>query len=116
MDNQEVQLGFVIENEIIMHLTLIKKIRQEVSLYDPVGVDKEGNEIILIETLGTPPEIFSEMVETQLELKNLLERIVTLSPQEIKVLTLRFGLSSGIRATQREDARKLGISRSCVPN
>ncbi|WP_353928462.1 sigma factor-like helix-turn-helix DNA-binding protein [Desulfofundulus kuznetsovii] len=44
----------------------------------------------------------------------MLERISRLSPQEIKVLTLRFGLSSGIRATQREVARKLGISRSYV--
>ncbi|SHJ08417.1 RNA polymerase sporulation sigma factor SigK [Desulfofundulus thermosubterraneus] len=103
-----------IENEILMHLRLIKKTRREVSLYDPVGVDKEGNEITLIETLGTPPEIVSEMVETQLELKNLLERIVALSPQEKKVLTLRLGLISGVRATQREVARKLGISRSYV--
>lgn len=103
-----------IENEILMHLRLIKKIRQEVSLYDPVGVDKEGNEIALIEILGTHPEVVTEIVENQFELKHLLERIGQLSPQEKKVLTLRFGLSSGIRATQREVARKLGISRSYV--
>lgn len=103
-----------IENEILMHLRLIKKTRQEVSLYDPVGVDKEGNEITLIEILGTHPEVVIEIVENQFELKHLLERIGQLSPQEKKVLTLRFGLSSGVRATQREVARKLGISRSYV--
>ncbi|NHM27784.1 RNA polymerase sporulation sigma factor SigK [Desulfofundulus sp. TPOSR] len=103
-----------IENEILMHLRLLKKIRQEVSLYDPVGVDKDGNEIALIEILGTHPEVVTEIVENQFELKHLLERIGQLSPQEKKVLTLRFGLSSGIRATQREVARKLGISRSYV--
>ncbi len=103
-----------IENEILMHLRLIKKIRQEVSLYDPVGVDKEGNEITLIEILGTHPEVVTEIVENRFELKHLLERIGRLSPQEKKVLTLRFGLSSGVRATQREVARKLGISRSYV--
>ncbi|MBE3588602.1 MAG: RNA polymerase sporulation sigma factor SigK [Thermoanaerobacteraceae bacterium] len=104
-----------IENEILMHLRLMKKARQEISLYDPVGVDKEGNEITLLEILGTHPEIVTEMVENQFELKYLLERIDQLSAQEKKVLTLRFGLSNGgVRATQREVARKLGISRSYV--
>ncbi|MQL53802.1 RNA polymerase sporulation sigma factor SigK [Desulfofundulus thermobenzoicus] len=103
-----------IENEILMHLRLMKKTRQEVSLYDPVGVDKEGNEITLLEILGTHPEIVTEMVENQFELKYLLERIDQLSTQEKKVLTLRFGLENGVRTTQREIARRLGISRSYV--
>jgi RNA polymerase sporulation-specific sigma factor len=103
-----------IENEILMHFRSLKKIRQEVSLYDPVGVDKEGNEVTLMEILGTHPETIPEIVENQFELKNMMEIIEQLSPREKKVLSMRFGLDNGIQATQREIARKLGISRSYV--
>jgi len=103
-----------IENEILMHLRYTKKIRSEVSLYDPVGVDKEGNEITLIDILGTHPEIVSEMVENRFEQKRLREKVHQLTRREKKVLELRFGLEDGARKTQREIARSLGISRSYV--
>lgn len=103
-----------IENEILMHLRYTKKIRSEVSLYDPIGVDKEGNEISLIDILGTHPEVVSEMVENRFEQKRLREKVHQLTRREKKVLELRFGLEDGARKTQREIARSLGISRSYV--
>lgn len=103
-----------IENEILMHLRFMKKVRAEVSLYDPIGIDKEGNEITLIDVLGTHPEVVSEMVENRFEQKRLQEKVCHLTRREKKVLELRFGLQDGDRKTQREIARSLGISRSYV--
>lgn len=103
-----------IENEILMHLRFIKKIKAEVSLYDPIGVDKEGNEITLIDILGTHPEVVVEVVENKFEKGRLMEKIHHLTNREKKVLELRFGLKDGSRKTQREIAKSLGISRSYV--
>ncbi|KUK54765.1 MAG: RNA polymerase sigma factor [Desulfotomaculum sp. 46_296] len=103
-----------IDNEILMHLRFIKKTRSEVSLYDPIGLDKEGNEITLIDVLGTHSEIVAETVENLFEKKRLMEIICKLNKREKNVLELRFGLGSGRHDTQREIAKKLGISRSYV--
>lgn len=103
-----------IENEILMHLRFIKKMRSEVSLYDPIGVDKEGNEINLLDILGTHSDVVSELVENKFEQSRLLGKIKNLTPRERKVLELRFGLSDGTRKTQREIAKILNISRSYV--
>jgi len=92
----------------------MKKVKVEVSLYDPIGVDKEGNEITLIDILGTHPEVVAEMVENNFEQKRLLEKVRQLTRREKKVLELRFGLEDGARMTQREIAKSLGISRSYV--
>lgn len=103
-----------IENEILMHLRAIKKNRGEVSLYDPIGVDKEGNEITLIDVLGTERDVVADTVETAFEYEMLLNRVKVLTKREKKVLELRFGLINGLRKTQREIAKMLGISRSYV--
>ncbi len=103
-----------IENEILMHLRFIKKVRAEVSLYDPIGVDKEGNEITLIDILGTHPEVVAETVEARFEKKRLMDKVRLLTRREKKVLEQRFGLENGDRKTQREIAKSLGISRSYV--
>lgn len=103
-----------IENEILMFLRASKKNKNEVSLYDPIGMDKEGNEITLMDVLGTGPEAVSEMVERIFEEKRLLEKVKKLSKRERKVLELRYGLFGSIKRTQREIARLLGISRSYV--
>ncbi|OPY62437.1 MAG: RNA polymerase sigma-28 factor precursor [Pelotomaculum sp. PtaU1.Bin065] len=97
-----------------MHLRYIKKVKAEISLYDPIGVDKEGNEITLVDILGTHPEIVAETVENRFEQKRLREKVSHLTRREKKVLELRFGLENGARQTQREIARNLGISRSYV--
>lgn len=103
-----------IENEILMHLRATKKQKVEVSLYDPIGVDKEGNEISLIDVLGTEHDVVADMVENLFEQKRVMEKIIILTSRERNVLELRYGLFNKLRKTQREIAKKLGISRSYV--
>lgn len=101
-------------NEILMHLRSLKKTRGEVSIYDPIGVDKEGNEITLMDILGSDGESISDQVENKFEQKALLEKLKILSYRERLVLQLRYGLMNGPRRTQREIAKILKISRSYV--
>jgi len=105
--------GRCIENEILMHLRSTKKSRSEVLLHDPIGSDKEGNEITLIDILSSDNDV-AEEVEMGVEQEKLYENIRGLSRRERKVLELRYGLLNGIRQTQREISKKLGISRSYV--
>ncbi len=103
-----------IENEILMQLRSSRNNWAEVSLHDSIGVDKEGNEITLIDVLGTDPDTVSDKVETDFEYRRLYEKIRELGPREKLVLALRYGLPNGFRKTQREIAKMLGISRSYV--
>lgn len=102
-----------IENEVLMHLRNIKKMRQEVYMYDPIGYDKEGNEISLIDILTTDNEIV-DIVEMKMQDEKMRSKIGLLSRRERQVIEMRYGLFSGMKETQREIARKLGISRSYV--
>jgi RNA polymerase sporulation-specific sigma factor len=103
-----------IENEILMCLRSTKRTRGELMLYEPLGADKEGNEITLMDLLGTSDDVVAEEVENEAEQKKLYEKLSGLSRRERKVLELRYGLGSGARRTQREISRALGISRSYV--
>ena len=103
-----------IENEILMHLRSLKKSKGEVFIYDPIGVDKEGNEITLLDILGSDGESISDQVESEFEQKALLEKVQKLNRREKMVLQLRYGLMNSPKKTQREIARILGISRSYV--
>ena len=103
-----------IENEILMYLRSIKNSKIEVSLYETVGTDKEGNEITFIDLLGTDGQEGFEKVEQSEEREYLLKSLSVLTPKEKYVLRLRYGLSSDRAQTQREIARQLGISRSYV--
>lgn len=103
-----------IENEILMHLRSLKRTRGEVSLYDPIGVDREGNEITLIDVLGSDPDVVPDLVGKRLDESKLREKLRRLGGKERQVLELRYGISGGARKTQREIARMLGISRSYV--
>ncbi|ADY56232.1 RNA polymerase, sigma 27/28 subunit, RpsK/SigK [Syntrophobotulus glycolicus DSM 8271] len=103
-----------IENEILMYLRTLKKTRGEVSMYDPIGTDKEGNSINLIDILGTDPDAISDQVESEFEQRIVLEKLKCLTKRERMVLQLRFGLLNSPKKTQREIARMLGISRSYV--
>jgi len=103
-----------IENEILMQLRSSKNNWAEVSLSDSIGVDKEGNEITLVDVLGTEPDTVAEQVEASFEQNSLYEKIKVLNKRERKVLSLRYGLPGGVRKTQREIAKLLGISRSYV--
>ncbi|HHY03805.1 MAG TPA: RNA polymerase sporulation sigma factor SigK [Thermoanaerobacterales bacterium] len=104
-----------IENEILMNLRATKKIKMEVSLQDPIGIDKEGNEISLIDVLGTDTDAITDEVAKKLQQKKLHEKIKTvLKFRERRVIELRYGLLNGATKTQREIAKILGISRSYV--
>ena len=103
-----------VENEILMHLRSTKRTRCEVSLNDPIGVDKEGNAITLLDVLGTDPDVVADLVENQCEQERMVREVAKLKGREKTVLELRFGLASNERKTQREVAEQLGISRSYV--
>jgi RNA polymerase sporulation-specific sigma factor len=97
-----------------MHLRSGRKNRGELSLYDPIGADKEGNEIILMDVLTNGGDTVADIVESKVEQERLVEKLAKLSPRERRVLELRFGMGEGRRQTQREISRALGISRSYV--
>ncbi len=103
-----------IENEILMHLRAMKKNRNDLMLCEPIGADKEGNEITLLDLLDTGSEVVTEEVEIRLEQEKLREKLGELTKREKIVLELRYGLVDGITRTQREISRMLGISRSYV--
>lgn len=103
-----------IENEILMYFRRIKKNKKEVFLYQPIGCDKEGNEISLVDILGTAVDYIAKKVELSLQEEKLMEMIAQLDKREAKVIVMRYGLENGQGQTQREIANKLGISRSYV--
>ncbi len=104
-----------IENEILMTIRASRKTKGEVSLQDPIGMDKEGNEITLIDILGTDPDSVTDQVELKLQVRRLHEKMQSvLKKREQIVLEMRYGLSNGKSKTQREIAKMLGISRSYV--
>ncbi|CFX47832.1 RNA polymerase sigma factor, region 3/4 [Syntrophomonas zehnderi OL-4] len=96
-----------------MHLRNIKKLKTEISIYDPIGYDKEGNEISLIDILTTDSEIV-EMVEARLQEEKVRDKLDTLTRRERQVIEMRYGIFTGLKETQRDIAKKLGISRSYV--
>ncbi|EGL84080.1 RNA polymerase, sigma 28 subunit, SigK [Caldalkalibacillus thermarum TA2.A1] len=103
-----------IENEILMHLRSLKKTRKDVSLHDPIGKDKEGNEITLIDVLKADTEDVLEEVQLQMEKDKIYQYIHVLDEREKEVIIGRFGLDMEEEKTQRELAKELGISRSYV--
>ncbi len=104
-----------IENEILMHLRAKKKTAREVSLYEPIGTDREGNEIHLFDIIETEEENAHQKAELQEDIRKLYQKVESiLSPRERIVLKMRYGLYNEEEYTQREIAEQLGISRSYV--
>lgn len=104
-----------IANELLMFLRSRKKHSREVSLYDPIGTDKEGNEISLLDIMESPPVDVVEQYTQKEHLRQLSLLIThTLNPKEFEVLKYRYGLYGEDELTQREIAQRLGISRSYV--
>ena len=104
-----------IENEILMYLRTKKKSSREVSLYEPIGTDREGNEIQLFDEIETEGEDAHSKVELKEDIRMLYQRVEKeLTPRERTVLKLRYGLYHEEEYTQKEIARRLGISRSYV--
>lgn len=104
-----------IENEILMFFRSKKKTAKDVSLYEPVGIDHEGNEIQIFDIIESNEKDLHTQVATKDEIKLLYEKVeAILSPRERLVLKLRYGLYNEEEYTQREIAEKLSISRSYV--
>lgn len=104
-----------IENEILMLIRNTKKIKSEVYLQDPIGVDKEGNEISLMDVLSSEEDSVIEVVENRIQIKKLYDKInKCLTDREKIIIKMRYGLTDGKPRTQREIAALLEISRSYV--
>ena len=104
-----------IENELLMYFRSKKKTARDVSLYEPIGTDKEGNQIKLLDIVESgEPELWERVVEKKniLRLYELLPKV--LDERESWIIRRRYGLYNTKPATQREIAKGLGISRSYV--
>ncbi len=117
--NKSVRLGTYaarcIENEVLMHLRARKKTSREVSLYEPIGTDREGNEIQLFDIIETEEDDAHRKVELSDDIQMLYSKVeAELTPRERMVLKMRYGLYNEEEYTQREIAALLGISRSYV--
>lgn len=104
-----------IENEILMLLRSGKKHKNNVSLTDPVGTDKDGNELTLIDLLSEKEDSVFAQVEKNIQREKFVAILKKfLSEREFTILSMRYGLEDGAALPQREVAQKLGISRSYI--
>lgn len=104
-----------IENEILMLLRAGKKYKNTVSLSDPVGVDKDGNELTIMDLLAEKEENVFSQVEKSIQREKFVKLLKDiLNMREYTIISLRYGLEDGVPLPQREVAKKLCISRSYV--
>ena len=103
-----------IDNELLMLLHKKKKTSKEVSLYEPIGTDKEGNEINLLDIIESEQIDVIDRMELAGNLKRLGRIMQNLEEREKEIIFLRYGLVTGKEITQREIGEMLGISRSYV--
>ncbi len=103
-----------IENEILMYLRRIIRIKSEVSLDEPLNVDFEGNELLMSDILGTEPDLVSKNIENTVEKQLLWDAINKLSAREKAIMEMRFGLEGREEKTQKEVADLMGISQSYI--
>ena len=104
-----------IDNELLMYFRAKKKNSKEVSLYEPIGTDKEGNQIELMDVVISEDVDVVEQMEMDRKVSRLNEIIPkTLSGRELFIIINRYGLFEKKPMTQREIAAKLGISRYYV--
>ncbi len=98
-----------------MHLRSKKKVSKEISLYEPIGTDREGNEIRLYDIIENDDDDIPDKIHLKENIQKLYENVENeLSAREKLVLKMRYGLYNGEEYTQREIASQLGISRSYV--
>ena len=103
-----------IDNEILMYFRAAKKTAQDVYISDPIDTDKDGNTLTLIDVITDNSDIVEDL-DLKLKLKKLQEYLKdTLTPRELTIIRLRYGLDGKSELPQREVAKKLKISRSYV--
>ena len=104
-----------IENEILMSIRCAKKYQNDVSLYEPIGTDRDGNEIVMLDVINSDTPDFTDELEFSIQSQRMLSAIKEcLNERERIVVRLRYGLGRNEPQTQQEIASLLGISRSYV--
>jgi len=104
-----------IDNEILMFLRSSKKTKSEVYLNEPIGKDKDDNEVTLLEVLENDSRSIEEEIDLKMKIKKLYEKMKeVLKERERSIIELRFGLCGATPKTQNEIANMMGISRSYV--
>ena len=102
------------ENEILMYFRGDKKNSKNVSIYEGISFDKEGNEITILDVLKTPDPDFAEEIQKNDNIELLKKYMNILTKREKEIIESRYGLNGKNEVTQKEIAKKLGISRSYV--
>ena len=103
-----------IENEILMHFRNNKKYAQDVYISDPIDTDKNGNTLTLIDIIADDGNIEDE-IDVKIKVQRLKKILYTvLEKRELQIINMRYGLNGYKEQTQKEIAKKLGISRSYV--
>lgn len=104
-----------IENELLMSLRAGKKSQHDISLFDPIGIDRDGNEIVILDIINSETPDFADTLDLSIQTKKMLEAVKNvLTPRERKVICLRYGLFQQDVMTQQDIAEMMGISRSYV--
>lgn len=103
-----------IENEILMYLRRNSKIKAEISFYEPLNIDWDGNELLLSDILGTENDIVYNLIEDEVDKQLLFMVLKNLNEREKEIVKLRFGLYGVNEKTQKEVADMLGISQSYI--
>lgn len=103
-----------IENEILMYLRRNSKIKAEISFYEPLNIDWDGNELLLSDILGTDTDIVYNLIEDEVDKELLKIALKNLTSREKEIVELRFGLNGITEKTQKEVADMLGISQSYI--
>ncbi|MBO4412549.1 MAG: RNA polymerase sporulation sigma factor SigK [Clostridia bacterium] len=103
-----------VENEILMQLRKISKVKNEVSIDEPLNFDSDGNELLLSDVLYTEADSVSKNLDTSFEKQLLWDAIKRLNEKEREIMILRFGLLGKDEKTQKEVADMMGISQSYI--
>jgi len=103
-----------IENEILMYLRRNSKVKAEISFYEPLNIDWDGNELLLSDILGTENDMVYHMIEDEVDKQLLMLAMEKLNNREKEIVQLRFGLNGRSERTQKEVADMLGISQSYI--
>ena len=100
-----------IENEILMYLRRNSKVKAEISFYEPLNIDWDGNELLLSDILGTENDTVYNLIEDEVDKQLLFMALKSLNDREKEIVKLRFGLNGTREKTQKEVADMLGISQ-----
>ncbi len=103
-----------IENEILMFLRKNNKLRQEISLDEPLNVDYDGNELLLSDIVGTQKDIIQDEIELNDQKEKFYKALDHLNGREKEILVMRYGLTGHDELTQKDVAELLGISQSYI--